>query len=77
MPNERDQRGRELGAKLAQGLRSHAHQVRDEHDVDVRFVVQGAIDELSEWLDSLDRIDAPDAPEIVDRVKTEGADEQN
>ena len=75
--NEREERGREIGAKLAQALRSHANKLRDEHDVDVRFVVLGAIDALSDWLDTLDRIVAPDAPEIVDRAKTEGADEQN
>jgi hypothetical protein len=61
--NDRDRRGRELGVKLAHGLRLHAQEVREEHDVDLRQVIRGAAECLDEWLDNQELFDR-DGPRI-------------
>ena len=59
---ERDKRGRDLGAKLAHGLRLHAQEVREEHDVDLQQVIKGAAEYLDEWLDAQELLDRDAAP---------------
>ena len=54
---ERDERARQLGAKLAQGLRLHAQEIREEHDVDLQQVIKGAAEALDEWLDNQELVD--------------------